>query len=51
MSVVVGLKLTVVAVLAEFVTISSVLVTVTTVEVEATFSSVVGAPSPVRVVS
>ena len=51
MSVVVGLKLTVVIVLAEFVTASSVLVTVTSVEVELTLSSVVGASSPVRVIS
>ena len=51
MSVVVGLKLTVVVVVAAFVTTSSVLVTVTSVEVELTLSSVVGASSPVRVVS
>ena len=50
-SVVVGSKFTVVSVLAEFVTTSSVLVTVTSVEVELTLSSVVGASSPVRVVS
>ena len=50
-SVVVGSKFTVVSVLAEFVTTSSVLVTVTSVEVELTLSSVVGASLPVRVVS
>ena len=43
MSVVVGSKVTVVAVLAEFVTTSSVLVTVTSVEVDSTLSWVVGA--------
>ena len=51
MSVVVGSKTTVVDVVAEFVTTSSVLITVTSVEVESTLSSVVGASSPAKVVS